>query len=505
MAEIKKISVGGVTYDLKDEKARTIAENPMLPVTGILDAQGGTDVTSKATSHRGIFYAGNGVFKAKSISNDTDFHSTWNAYDYNNVHYPANDVYASRGGAFSNALYLMEGSLYRIQAGAMVQVVQGSAGEGGELGEDVSIVKSGSSYVFGNGAVVGQNAQLNGTIATGANVGEGAKVGKSTYIGEAAVIHGGVKIGTKAEGHGGVYINSDVDVDDVSDGDTWIGKDVTVKDGAIVGENTAIGDGICLVKENKALKVRDMANLNAKDISIGEGVSIADVTINKNYKNNDIKINTVGSSESEEITLGKAIHIGTNTFIDSGIDYGLLIKSSRQNIEFGTDVGLGKVFFIVDDSSLSIGTSMMGKIKFVAEEAPELTIGSGYLNWGSNAFIKPGDKSITVHDENNKESTLSWGTGVLAVPTLTFEIKTPNDLLNYDKVTFGFNSLSLGTGTLEWSTDKIQVDNQSIVEVPFGVDFGENGYVRLFRGSKYVKIPLNNQTIGAVSDETISV
>ena len=627
MAEIKKINVGGVTYDIKDEKARTIAENPMLPVTGILEAQGGTDVTSKATSHRGIFYAGNGVFKAKSISNDTDFHSTWDAYDYNNVHYPASDVYASRGGAFSNALYLMEGSLYRIQAGAMVQVVQGSAGEGGELGEDVSIVKSGSSYVFGNGAVVGQNANLNGTIATGANVGEGAKVGSSTYIGEAAKIHSGVMIGTSKTGHGGVYINSEKEVSTVQEGDTFIGKNVKIEDNAtisvvmqtddtgnpkqgsyILGNNTDIGqnatlgggigidyngesysidmfyvpdktayigkestirpkvyvgdnakigdqveigkqvyieegfsvdegaitttggilnltgkglqstiggsvnigdlteigkevfieDGVTIDKDviigknpnsysnsncisigGNNSNVRSFVELGTgviklgtgglisgevtigtgfisgdnvqiekgthigESVSIGHGVSITNVTIKKDDLKGDIKINAVGSSESTEITLGKGIHIGTNTFIDAGVGYGVLIKGGINDIQFGTNTHLQKTFFNVDESSLSIGTSKMSKIVFVAEEAPELTIGSGYL--------------------------------------------------------------SFGTCALRWSSQKIEAIPDGDDKEMFGVDFSYPGYVRLYRGSKYVSIPLNNQTIGAVSDETINV
>ena len=710
MAEIKKISVGGVTYDIKDEKARTIAENPMLPVTGILDAQGGTDVISKATSHRGIFYYGNGVFKAKSISNDTDFHSTWDAYNYNNVHYPASDVYASRGGAFSNALYLMEGSLYRIQAGAMVQVVQGSAGEGGELGEDVSIVKSGSSYVFGNGAVVGQNAQLNGTIATGANVGEGAKVGKSTFIGEAAKIHGGVMIGTSKTGHGGVYINSEKEVSTIQEGDTFIGKNVTIEDNATIsvemqtddfdgtpldeqgnyllgnntiigwdsnlgagigietdgesfifhetaqpdgkndvyigrrteiepgakvglnsnigrtvnigdqveigkqvyieegfsvdegaitttsgilnltgkglqstiggsvsigdltkiGEGIIIGNGVTIDKNviigkdissnnsNKnvivigvnepnfetvlelgtgtiqlgtgALRSGDviiggeggnvtigtgfLAGKNVQidnDVKIGAGVGIGNdaqigrISILQNPNNGDIKINPIGMPESVEITLGRCIRIGTNTFIDTGIDRGLYIKCHSQDIQFGTDVGLQKPFFCVDDSSLSIGTSKLGKIKFVTEEAPELTIGSGYLSWGTGAFIKAGAGSITVHNTRYAdavESTLSWGTGVLSVPGITFE-KNALEHLNYDKVTFGFESLSLGTGMLKWSDKKIE-SNEGVGD-SFGVDFSDSGYVRLYNGSKYVRIPLNNQTIGAVSDETISV
>lgn len=783
MAEIKKISVGGVTYDIKDEKARTIAENPMLPVTGILEAQGGTDVTSKATSHRGIYYTSNGVFKAKSISNDTDFHTTWDAYDYNDVHYPASDVYASRGGAFSNALYLMGGSLYRIQAGAMVQVVQGSAGEGGELGEDVSIVKSGTSYVFGNGAAVGQNAQLNGTLATGANVGEGAVVGKSTFIGEAAEIHGGVKIGTKADGHGGVYINSDKEVSTIQEGDTFIGKNVKIEDNAtisvvmqtddtgnpeqgsyilgnntdigqnatlgggigidyngesysidmfyvpdktayigkestirpnvFVGDNAKIGEQVEIGKQvyieegfsvdegaitttggilnltGKGLQSTIGGSVNIGDLSeIGEGVFIEngvtinkDVIIGKNSPNDnsnciiidtnkpdsrtvlelgtgeiklgtgalrsgdvtiggdngyvniggddgnvnigtgflagknvqidsdvrigagvgigndaqigrisitqssytgDIKINAVGSSESTEITLGKGIHIGTNTFIDAGVDRGLYLKCNQQDIQFGTDVGLQKPFFYVSDSSFSIGTSKLSKIEFINEEAPNLTIGSGYLTWGTKfsssytslelgtGFIKLGpcafqSDSIYIGDYE-KGGSVIIGTNVkiasyFEVGNLTSNLRRitigNKDSSLYSQINIGDGSLNIGTSCLSWESkdgnlfigngvtiggeggavtigtnvkigatvlegrsvatfkdqDNTLTFGTRILKVQdpaskgYSLEIEDEGFVKITDtdSSKYVRIPLNNQTIGAVSDETISV
>lgn len=385
MAEIKKISVGGVTYDLKDEKARTIAENPMLPVTGILDAQGGTDVTSKATSHRGIFYAGNGVFKAKSINNDTDFHSTWDAYDYNNVHYPASDVYASRGGAFSNALYLMEGSLYRIQAGAMVQVIQGSAGEGGELGEDVSIVKSGTSYVFGNGAVVGQNAQLNGTLSTGAKVGAGAFIANNTYMGSGAEICSGVKIGTLADGHGGVYINSDKELSTVKEGDTFIGKNVTIEDNATISVEmqTDFDDKPTDEQGNYLLGNNTIIGWDSK---LGEQVDLT-------TDGESLVFQVTGSSSKNKTYIGGRSLIGVNTKVNHNTNIG-------RDVTIGDQVEIGKQVYIEEGFSVDEGAiTTTGGILNLTGKGLQSTIG-GSVNIGDGVKLNISDNEYIIDDGN---------------------------------------------------------------------------------------------------------